>query len=511
MRAPKRRLGGRQSSAPSPSAATRGVRGENPTTVERYDAVVVGSGPNGLAGAVTLARGGWSVLVREAHGTIGGATRSAELTLPGFLHDVCSAVHPLGVGSPFFRDLPLEQHGLEWIQPHAHLAHPFDDGPPAVLEPSVGATGRWLGADAEAYGRLVEPFVQEWSSLVREVLAPLHLPRHPLLLSRYALCGLRSARGLAVRRFQTDRARSLFAGIAAHSGVELTRSPTAAFGLLLSAAAHAVGWPVARGGSQRIADALASFLVSLGGAIEVGAPVRSLDDLPPTRAVLLDVTPRQVLEIAGKRLPNRYRRALERFRYGVGVFKIDWALTEPIPWKSAECRRAGTVHLGGGLNEIVSAERAPWKGEHAERPFVLLGQPSLVDATRAPTGRHTAWAYCHVPNGSTLDMSAKVEDQVERFAPGFRDVILARHAMTAADLERHDSNLVGGDIAGGVMDLRQLFFRPAVRRVPYATSVPGVYICSASTPPGGAVHGMCGYYAALAAMRQMKRPGAMRT
>lgn len=477
----------------------------------RYDAIVVGSGPNGLAAAVTLARGGWSVLVREAQATIGGATRSAELTLPGFVHDVCSAVHPLAAGSPFFGELPLVHHGLEWVQPETHLAHAFDDAAPAVLESSEDETAIRLGADGEAYRRLVTPFVRDWSALVGDVLAALHLPRHPLLLSRYALLGLRSAQGLAVRRFQNDPARALFAGIAAHSGVALTQSPTAAFGLLLSVAAHAVGWPVARGGSQRIADALASLFASLGGHIEVGAPVYSLDDLPSARAILLDLTPRQVLSVVGKRLSARYRSALERYRYGAGVFKIDWALAEPIPWASAECRRAGTVHLGGTLNDVVSAERAPWIGEHAERPFLLLGQPTLFDATRAPPGKHIAWAYCHVPHGSTIDMTARVEDQVERFAPGFRDVILARHTMTTADLERHDSNLVGGDIAGGVMDLRQLFFRPAVRRVPYATPIPGVYICSASTPPGGAVHGMCGYYAALAAMRQMKRPGAMRT
>jgi phytoene dehydrogenase-like protein len=470
-----------------------------------YDAIVVGSGPNGLAAAVALARAGWSVLVREAHGTIGGATRSAALTLPGFLHDVCSAVHPLAVASPFFRELPLAQHGLEWVRPDVHLAHPFDDGPPALLETSIEDTAMRLEADGRAYRRLVSPFVREWSAVVGEVLAPLHVPRHPLLLSRFALHGMRSARGLVGRRFQHDRARALFAGIAAHSGVELTRSPTAAFGLLLSIAAHAVGWPVARGGSQSIANALAKLFASFGGEIELGAPVRSIDDLPPARAILLDLTPRQVLSVAGKRLSGRYRRSLERYRYGVGAFKIDWALAEPIPWTSPECRRAGTVHLGGALKDVVAAESAPWRGEHAERPFVLLGQPSLFDDTRAPPGKHVAWAYCHVPHGSTADVTANVEEQVERFAPGFRDAILARHAMTAADLERHDANLVGGDIAGGVMDVRQVFFRPAVRRVPYATPLEGLYICSASTPPGGAVHGMCGYYAAAAAMRDGRK------
>lgn len=469
----------------------------------RYDAIVVGSGPNGLAAAVTLARAGWSVLVREANATLGGGLRSSELTLPGFVHDICAAVHPLAVASPFFRELPLAEHGLEWVQPSAPLAHPFDDGGAALLERSLDDTGAGLGVDARIYRQLVGPFVARSSALVDDVLAPLHVPRHPLLLARFALRGLRSARGLARHKFQADRTRALFAGIAAHSNVPLTRSPTAAFGLLLAVAAHAVGWPVARGGSQRIANALESLLQSLGGEVQVDAPVESIDELPQAGAILLDLTPIQVLRVAGHRLASRYHNALARYRYGAGVFKIDWALASPIPWKSRDCLRAGTVHLGGTLDEVTLAESAPWKNEHPARPFVLLGQPSLFDPSRAPPGKHVAWAYCHVPHGSMVDMTARIESQIERFAPGFRDVIVARHSMTTAALERHNSNLVGGDISGGAMDLGQLFFRPTVRRVPYAMPLQGVYICSASTPPGGAVHGMCGYYAAIAAMRDL--------
>lgn len=466
-----------------------------------YDAIVVGSGPNGLAAAIEMARAGRSVLVREAAPEIGGGLRSAELTLPGFVHDVCAGVHPLGAASPFFRSLPLAEHGLEWVVPPACLAHPFDDGSVAMLERSIEATGRTLGEDARRYASLVEPFVAAWDELIPDVLAPLHLPSHPILFARFGLHAIRSASGFAASTFRGERARAMLAGISAHAAVALTRAGSAAFGLTLALAGHVVGWPVVRGGTKRLAGSLASYLRSLGGEIECDAPVHSLAELPPSRAVMLDLTPRQVLRIAGDRLPDRYRRALARFRYGPGVFKVDWALAEPIPWRSPECARAGTVHLGGALGEISAAEEAPWRGEHAARPFVLLSQPSLFDDTRAPAGRHTAWGYCHVPHGSNVGMLGRIEAEVERFAPGFRDIVLARKVMTPADLERHDANLVGGDIAGGAMTLDQIFFRPMLRRVPYATPVEGLYICSASTPPGGAAHGMCGHHAARAASR----------
>lgn len=468
-------------------------------------AEVVGSGPNGLAAAIVLAQAGWRVRVHEAMETVGGGTRTAELTLPGFRHDVCSAVHPLAVSSPFFRSLPLAEHGLQWVHPEACLAHPLDDGRTALLERSVDATAETLGADARAWRRLVGPWVERWGHLAADVLGPLTRPDHPLLLARFGLVGARSAYGLARARFRDEPARALFAGNAAHSMVPITRSPTAAFGLTLAVAGHAVGWPVARGGSQAIADALASYLRSLGGEIRTGAPVGNIDELPPGRAVLLDLTPRQVLRLAGHRLPPRYRRALERFRYGAGAFKVDWALDGPIPWASPGCARAGTVHLGGTLDELAASENAPLRGRVPARPFVLLGQPTLFDPSRAPAGKHVAWAYCHVPHGSGVDMREAIEAQVERFAPGFRARILARHVLDPAALERHNPNLVGGDISAGVMDLRQLFFRPVPRQVPYETPLRGVYLCSASTPPGGAVHGMCGYYAARAVLGQRLR------
>jgi phytoene dehydrogenase-like protein len=468
-----------------------------------YDAIIVGSGPNGLAAAVTLAREGWSVLVREAEETIGGGTRSAELTLPGFVHDVCSAFHPLGAGSSVFRALPLAEHGLEFVHPPAALAHPLDDGRAVVLERSLDATASSLDADdRDEYRRLVGPFVERWGDLERDLLRPLvRIPRSPVLAARFGLHALRPARGLAEGVFDGERARALFAGVSAHSFLRLERRASAAVGLALLTLGHAVGWPVVRGGSQKLADALASYLRSLGGEIETGAPVESLADLPRAGAVLCDLTPRELLRVAGSRLPPRYRRGLERYRYGPGAFKLDYALDGPIPWTAPECRRAGTVHLGGTLAEVAAAERAPWEGRHAERPFVLVGQQSRFDETRAPEGRHTLWAYCHVPNGSTVDMSERIERQIERFAPGFRELVLARSIATPADLERRNANLVGGDINGGAADLRQLLARPVARLNPYSTPLPGLYICSAATPPGGGVHGLCGYRAARAALK----------
>jgi phytoene dehydrogenase-like protein len=470
-------------------------------TSSAYDAIVVGSGPNGLAAAITLARAGHSVLVCEAKETIGGGARSAELTLPGFVHDICSAIHPLGVASPFFRTLPLAAHGLTWINPPAALAHPFDDGTVALLEPSVEATGAQLGQDAIAYRDLMAPLVAAWDHLAGALLSPLHWPRHPLALLRFSLAGLRSARGLAERRFAGARARGLFAGLAAHSFMPLERVPTAAFGLILGVLGHMVGWPFPQGGAQQIATALASYLRTLGGEIVTGMPVTSLDDLPPARAVLCDVTPRQLLQIAGDHLPSGYRGRLARYRYGPGAFKVDWALSGPIPWTAPACLRAATVHLGGTLAEIAASEAAAWYGRSPEKPFVLVAQQSVFDPTRAPAGHHVAWAYCHVPHGSTAEMSDPLERQVERFAPGFRERILARHIMSPAQLEAYNPNYIGGDINGGVQDLRQLFTRPVMRRVPYATPIPGLYFCSSSTPPGGGVHGLCGYFAARAALR----------
>lgn len=467
-----------------------------------YDAIVIGSGPNGLSAAIVLARAGRSVLVVEAEGTIGGGTRSSELTLSGFVHDVCSAVHPLAIASPFFRTLPLESHGLEWIQPRYALAHPLDDGSAVVLDRSIETTSRALGKDAQAYRRLMAPLVANWSHLEMELLGPLRVPRHPFGLARFGLHALRSASGLARSIFRTERARALFAGLAAHSILPLEQLATAAIGLVLGIVGHVAGWPIPRGGSQRIANSLACYLRSLGGEIVTNWRVESIDELPRARVVLCDVTPRGLLRIAGHRFPDGYRRALQRYRYGAGAYKVDWALRGPIPWRAAECVQAVTVHLGGTLSEIASAESAPSKGRPAERPFVLLAQPSLFDPSRAPAGRHTAWAYCHVPNGSNFDMTERIENQIERFAPGFKDLILARCVRPPAVLEQHNANLVGGDISGGATDLLQMFWRPT-RRL-YATPAKGLYICSSSSPPGGGVHGMCGYAAALRALADTK-------
>jgi len=429
--------------------------------------------------------------------------RSAELTLPGFRHDVCSAVHPLGCVSPFFRTLPLAEHGLEWTHPPAPLAHPLDDGSVVLLERSIDATAQALGDDAAAYRRLMAPLVGRWHALAGMVLGPLlRPPRHPLILARFGLYAVWSARRLAQRLFREEPARALFAGLAGHSMLSLEQPISASFGLVLGILGHAVGWPVTRGGSQSIANALTSILRSLGGEILTGTRVESLDELPAVRAVLCDVTPRQVLRIAGQRLPPAYRRQLARYRYGPGVFKLDYALDAPIPWRASACLRAATVHVGGTLAEIAAAEAAVSRGETPEQPFVLLAQPSLFDPTRAPEGRHTAWAYCHVPNGCTADMTARIEAQIERFAPGFRHRVLARSALSPAALEQWNANHVGGDINGGIQSLRQLLARPAFRSDPYTMPAPGLYLCSASTPPGGGVHGMCGYHAARAALRR---------
>jgi phytoene dehydrogenase-like protein len=468
---------------------------------DRWDAIVVGSGPNGLAAAIALAQAGRSVLVLEAAATIGGGTRTAELTLPGFRHDVCSAIHPLALASPFLRGLPLREHGLEFVHPEIPLAHPLDDGTAVLLHRSVEETARGLGVDGGAYRRLLQPLADGWEALVEDLLGPLRPPRHPIEDVRFARSGLRSARGLAGSRFAGCRAQALLAGNAAHSMRPLTAAGTAGFGLTLMMLGHAVGWPAAVGGSQGIAEAMASLLRSLGGEIETGREVRSAGEVRGVRAVLFDLSPRQVAAIAGDELPPRYRRALGRFRHGPGVFKLDYALDGPVPWTAPECRRAGTLHLGGSLEEIAGAEAEVARGRHAARPFVLAAQQSLFDASRAPAGAHTLWAYCHVPNGSAVDATEAIESQIERFAPGFRELIRARSALGPAELEAHNANYAGGDINGGAADLRQLFARPVARPVPYTTPNPRFFICSSSTPPGGGVHGMSGWHAARAALR----------
>lgn len=469
---------------------------------QTYDAVIIGSGPNGLAAAVELARNGRSVVVFEARDTIGGGCRSAELTLPGFVHDVCSAIHPLGFASPYFRTLPLAQFGLDWIQPPASLAHPFDDGTAAVLEHSLLATASTLGYDAHAYTTFMASLVPHWDTIAAAILGPLR-PRpllHPLALAPFGIAALQPASFLARRLFRGSRARALLAGMCAHSLLPLEQLASAAPGLVLGVVGHVSGWPFPRGGSQRIVDALAAYLRLLGGEIVTGVEVTDIDALPSSRAVVCDITPRQLLRIAGHHLPASYQRSLQRYRYGPGVFKLDYALAGPIPWRAAACVRAATVHLGGTLEEIATSERQVWQGQPPERPYILVAQQSLFDATRAPAGKHTAWLYCHVPNGSTFDMTGRIEAQVERFAPGFRDLILARHVTAPADLERYNPNDIGGDINGGVLDLGQLFTRPTLRLNPYTTPARNIFICSSSTPPAGGVHGMCGYFAAQAVL-----------
>ncbi len=473
---------------------------KNNTT--EFDAVVVGAGPNGLSAAITLQQKGLSVLLLEAKNTVGGGMRTTELTLPGYWHDVCSAVHPLAAGSPFFSELPLHKYGLQYIYPPTAAAHPFDGGTAAILKGSVDQTARLLGHDETVYRKLLQPLVEEWPDIAADVLGPLHWPSKPLKMAAFGTKALLPATRLA-KRFQTKELRGLWAGMAAHSILPLTEPATSAIGLVLMIAGHLKGWPVPKGGSASIANALASYFVELGGKIETNHIVRSFAQLPSSRAVLLDLTPQQLLTLGGHRWSSLYRWQLEKYRYGQGVFKIDWALESPIPFTATECRQAGTVHIGNTLEEIKAAEQLTANGGHPEKPFVLLAQQSLFDSTRAPKGKHTAWGYCHVPNGSTQNMTNEIERQIERFAPGFRDRILARHVMSTAEMEKYNSNYIGGDINGGAIDWRQLFTRPALRCSPYRTSDKGIYICSSSTPPGGGVHGMCGRHAALRAWKDI--------
>jgi len=464
-------------------------------------ACVIGAGPNGLAAAIVLAQAGMQVDVLEAQSTPGGAARTLELTLPGFRHDFGSAVFPIAAGSPFFSSLPLANHGLEWIHSPAALAHPLDDGSAVMLERDLTKTNDALGIDGPAWDKLMRPFVERWTEFAPEILRPVSFfPRHAWLMARFGMVAVQPARVVA-SRFRNDRTRTLFAGLAAHSFLSLDEPLSAAFAILMAVPAHAVGWPIARGGAQSLTDAICAFLATMGGKVHTSSPVESLAALDRYDLFLCDLTPRQLVKVAGQRLSEHYKRQLDTYRYASGVFKVDYALNALIPWKAPECLRAATVHLGGSLEEIAASEKAVRSGQHADRPFVLLAQPSLFDSSRAPAGKHTAWAYCHVPNASTVNMLEKLEDQIERFAPGFRDCILARRVFSPADLESMDANLVGGDVGGGAMDIRQLLFRPTWRH--YATSSPEIYICSASTPPGGGVHGMCGYHSAKMALSRL--------
>lgn len=468
-------------------------------------ACVIGSGPNGLAAAIVLAGAGLKVDVYEAQKQAGGASRTLPLTLPGFRHDFGSAVHPMGAGSPFFSTLPLADHGLQWVHGVAPLAHPLDDGTAVTLEHSLKDQELVLGEDGAAWREIVEPLVLRWTDFVADAMGPvMKIPRRPLLMANFARYGMQSARTLADRHFKSERTKALFAGLAGHSFLSLDEALSPAVGLILAAAAHIVGWPVARGGSQAIADSLIGHLKRLGGEIHTGRRIGALDELSAdgTRpTVLCDVTPWQLLGIAGERLQRTYRKSMKEYRYGAAAFKVDYALSSPIPWRARECMRSISVHVGGTFEEIARSEHAVRNGQIAEQPFLLVAQPTLFDDTRAPRGKHVAWVYCHVPNGSTVDMTARIESQLERFAPGFRDCVLARHISSPAVLESMDENLVGGDIIGGELSLRQFFFRPALGN--YYTGTKGLYLCSSSTPPGGGVHGMCGYHAAKMALRRM--------
>lgn len=470
---------------------------------KEFDAVVVGSGPNGLSAAITLQQAGLSVLVLEAKSTVGGGLRSAELTLPGFTHDICSAIHPLAFSSPFFKTLPLKEYGLEYIFPSYALAHPFEDGPPSILQTSLLKTAETLGTDEESYIHLISPLLKNWEKILPVILGPLHLSDHPFKLMQFATKAFVPASKIIDTYFGDRQGRGLFAGLAAHSMLPLNFVATSAIALVLLLLAHGKGWPLVKGGSASLAHALASYFTSIGGKVQTNFPVRSLGQLPSCDAILFDVSPIQLLEIAGHKFSSFYKWQLRKYRYGMGVFKIDWALDEAIPFTAGECRLAATIHLGNTGKEIMQSEKMAWEGRHCQNPFVIFVQPSVFDNSRAFSGKHTAWAYCHVPRGSTTPMTEFIENQVERFAPGFRQLILGRHVMNSEDLEAYNANYVGGDINGGAQDIKQLFTRPAIRFSPYRTSARGIYLCSASTPPGGGVHGMCGYHAAKRALKDV--------
>jgi len=467
-----------------------------------FDAIVIGSGPNGLAAAITLQRQGLSVLLVEGKDSIGGGMRTSELTLPGYLHDICSAVHPMAVSSPFFSTIPLDQFGVEFIYPEIDAAHPFDDGNAATLERSIEKTAVSLGKDAKKYQSLITPLVKNWPLIAHDALGPLVFPKHPIAMGSFGLLALQPSTLLA-KKFKGKLAKGLWAGMAAHSIQPLSNVATSAIGLVLMAAAHLHGWPIPKGGSQSIANGLGDYFKSIGGKIQTANYVSTLEQLPTSKAVLLDVTPKQLLEIAGSHFSKAYSKQLKKYRYGMGVFKVDWALNAPIPFINEACQKAGTVHLGNTLEEIALGEKLASKGKISNQPFVLLNQPSIFDPTRAPKGKHTAWAYCHVPNGSVSNQTTAIENQIERFAPGFKQTIIARNTINTSELEKYNPNYIGGDINGGIIDIRQLFTRPTLRLPPYKTSAKGIYICSSSTPPGGGVHGMCGYHAALQCLKDL--------
>ncbi len=469
-----------------------------------YDAVVVGSGPNGLAAAITIAEAGFSVKIFEAKETVGGGLRSSHLTLPGFIHDVCSAIHPLGVGSPFFQKLHLEKFGMEWIYPPISLAHPFDDGHAAVLKNSINETAESLDVDKINYINRIQPLVENWNVIIKNILNPLSMPSHPFALGKFGFYALQPAELFIKKFFSGKYGKSFFIGAAAHSILPLHKFLTSAVGLVLIILGHKTGWAFSKGGSQKIADILAYYFESLGGEIEINHPINSIEELPPSRTVLFDITPKQIIKLLDSKLPVNYENKLKKFRYGSGVFKVDWALNTPIPFKNAECLKSGTIHIGGDFKEIIRSEYEVSIGKNPEKPFVILAQQSLFDNTRTPPGKHTAWAYCHVPNGSNFNMLERIENQIERFAPGFKEIIIGRHTISPVELEEYNHNYIGGDINGGMQDWRQFFTRPVMKFNPYSIPFNGCYICSSSTPPGGGVHGMCGYNAAHKAIKFLK-------